>query len=130
MESIRQFPLLEAQRSAYFRGDKDMSITLLTQAREINENVFNLVKDLMIIGMIPMKIEKQPEEVVRGRVILGRVVIYLNQEPWCKQGEKHMLQLDYYNNYSGGWEIKLLLEKYGACCEWNTTADACVYIDI
>ena len=130
MESIRQFPLLEAQRSAYFRGDKDISITLLTQAKEINENVFNLVKDLMIIGMIPMKIEKQSEKVVRGGVIPERVVIYLNQEPWVKDGEEHMLQLDYYNNYFGGWNIKLLLEKYGACFEWNTTADACVYINI
>lgn len=130
MESIRQFPLLEAQRSAYFRDDKDMSITLLTQAKEINENVFNLVKDLMIIGMIPMKIEKQPEEVVRGGVIPERVVIYLNQEPWVKQGEEHMLQLDYYNNYFGDTKINTLLEKYGACCEWNTCADACVFLDI
>ena len=84
----------------------------------------------MIIGMIPMKIEKQSEEVVRGGVIPERVVIYLSQEPWCKQGEEHMIQLDYYNNYLGGWNIKLLLEKYGACFEWNTTADVCVYIDI
>jgi hypothetical protein len=130
MESIRQFPLLEAQRSAYFRGDKDMSITLLTQAKEINENVFNLVKDLMIIGMIPMTIEKQPEEVVRGGVIPERVVIYLNQEPWANREEEHMLQLDYYNNYFGGTKINTLIEKYGACCEWNTCADACIFLNI
>lgn len=130
MESIRQFPLLESQRSAYFRGDKDISITLLTQAKEINENVFNLVKDLMIIGMIPMRIEKEPEVLISDRVIPACVVIYLNQEPWCKQGEEHMLQFDYYNNYFGGTKINTLLEKYGARSEWYTTANVCVFLDI
>ena len=136
MESLRQFPLLKAQRSAYFRDGEDKTITLLTQAKEIHETAFNLMKDLMIIGMIPIAIEKEKIK-WRDTGILTRAVITLNQEPWCEEGEEHMLQLDYYNNPECGTKLSTVLNRYmgdskdlEVQCEWNTCAEACIYLDL